>query len=337
MAIVALATFLLGVSSAFAQKTDVIYFTNGNAMTGEIWLYDLGQVDFSTHAMGTTYVRWTTISTIKSDKLFEIEFSDGSKKFGSLVPGLSPDSLGVVVQGDTTTVLTQNVVQLTRTSKSFWRRMHGNFNLGADFTQQDAKFGTNFNTKVAYKYGLRGMDFTASGTFSRQDSVANISKHSAQLGYTKEFGKVWLYGTFVAAQQSSQMSLDYRYSVAADGGRYFIRTNTTSLTAVVGLMYSVEQFTGDDPDTPVASFLGLGFDYFSWEHMTTTVSLKAAVIPILSQLGRVRLAMHLSLSKEIVKNFTVTLYVSEAFDSDPGSVTANKNDFTVTTSVGWTF
>jgi hypothetical protein len=55
--------------------------------------------------------------------------------------------------------------------------------------------------------------------------------------------------------------------------------------------------------------------------------------------GNVDLGINFTLQakREVLKNFYVNLGVNDAFDSDPTAADANKNDFSFSTSFGWTF
>jgi hypothetical protein len=67
------------------------------------------------------------------------------------------------------------------------------------------------------------------------------------------------------------------------------------------------------------------------------VSSQLSVLPILDQWGRWRINFALSVKQEVLKNFYVNVGVNDAFDSDPTAADANTNDFSLTTSFGWTF
>jgi hypothetical protein len=45
----------------------------------------------------------------------------------------------------------------------------------------------------------------------------------------------------------------------------------------------------------------------------------------------------ISASREIVKDLTIVLTFYDSYDSDPSDPTAQKNDYGLVTSLGWTF
>jgi hypothetical protein len=58
-------------------------------------------------------------------------------------------------------------------------------------------------------------------------------------------------------------------------------------------------------------------------------------VPLLTD-GRVRLNFMTQYKREVVNNLYLTLSLTEVFDSKPPE-TANKNDLSLTTSIGWSF
>ena len=67
------------------------------------------------------------------------------------------------------------------------------------------------------------------------------------------------------------------------------------------------------------------------------MSSRFSVTPILSDWGRWLINFTATASREVVKNVYINLGVTEAYDSSPTFAGANKNDFSFTTSFGWSF
>ena len=49
---------LLAPQVGLAQKTDVVYLTNGDRITGKVSEMTQGQMKFETDTMGYVYIRW---------------------------------------------------------------------------------------------------------------------------------------------------------------------------------------------------------------------------------------------------------------------------------------
>ncbi|MGB5528173.1 MAG: DUF481 domain-containing protein [Gemmatimonadota bacterium] len=338
--------------SAAAQKTDTVTVRNGDRMVGEIKGLERGQLEFKTDAMSTVYAEWPKVVTITTDKIFEIQLADGTVYFGSLRAG-SPDS--VVIHSDSLSVgvPTQSVVELQRIKSSFWAALDGNINLGLDFTQQNAKTDLNLSGEVHYAarrkpasagkvlakvtggFALTKLSFNS--TLSRQDDTDDIQRGQVTLSHARQLENRWFWVLALMGERNSQLSLDFRASVAAGAGRFLVQSNKLELGLWTGPSYSREQFTGESGDNTIPFIIAADLHYFTWGVLNTSVSSQLSIMPILNQWGRWRINFGLNLQREVLKNFYINLGVTEAFDSDPTAADANKNDFGFTTSFGWTF
>ena len=63
---------------ALAQRTDVIELFNGDQVTGEIKSYSTGRITVETDIASDLSLKWNRITSITSDKRFEVELTDGT-------------------------------------------------------------------------------------------------------------------------------------------------------------------------------------------------------------------------------------------------------------------
>ena len=80
--------------------------------------------------------------------------------------------------------------------------------------------------------------------------------------------------------------------------------------------------------------MGLGFSHFQFK--VFDLNTRLIVYPSLTTRGRVRVGSESNIRWEFVKDLYWNLRIYENFDSHP-PITAPKNDFGVTTSLGWKF
>ncbi len=153
--------------------------------------------------------------------------------------------------------------------------------------------------------------------------------------YSRQFSGRWFYAGLLAGEQSSQLSLDIRGSVSGGVGRYLVRSNKVDLSLWGGVGYSRERFTNQDTDDAAIGMVVTDFEYFTFGDLTTNLSSKLSIVPLLTD-GRVRLNFMTQYKREVVNNLYLTLSLTEVFDSKPPE-TANKNDLSLTTSIGWSF
>jgi hypothetical protein len=353
-AVVGVAVLMLP-APALAQKTDTVTVINGDRMVGEMKDLKRGQLQFKTDAMSTVYVKWPKVVTVATDKVFEIELADGRVYFGSLAAG-EQDSVVIVSDSVSVTVSTQSVVDMQRIKPSFWDALDGSVDLGINFTQQNAKADLNLSGEVHYAHrakpdpgrsGLIGLDKLSSGfaftkldysaTFSRQDSTDDIERYDATLSHTRQQKNRWFWVVGLQGERNSQLSLDFRATAMAGAGRFIRQTNKLDFALWAGPAYSRERFSGESPDNTIPLILAADFEYYTWGALDTNLSSQLSVLPILSQWGRWRINFSLQAKREVLKNFYVNVGLKDAYDSDPTAADANKNDFSFSTSFGWTF
>jgi hypothetical protein len=161
--------------------------------------------------------------------------------------------------------------------------------------------------------------------------------YTQQANQTNLNFSTWFYGGLVSGAQNSQLGLEIRGTLGAVAGRYFVQSNKVSLTTGLGLSYARERFTDQDADNALQGLLLTDFEFFSWGGLDTDLSSRLAIIPVLNQSGRWRIALQLSLSRELVHDFYLKVGVQEQFDSQPPTEDFEKNDFSVNTSFGWSF
>ena len=331
-------TLLLGLvpGALRAQKTDVVTLRNGDEVTGEIKWLDRGQLKFSTDGMNTVFVTWQKVLTVSTDKRFYVELTTGSRHFGTLQAGPA----GIVVIVTDTTLLrvpTQAIGSLQRLKPNFWSALDGSLEVGLAFTQQNAKSDLFLGGEVRYPTRARLTTVSFNTRYSRRDDADDIVRLDGSLVHLRHFAKRWFYGGIISGTRNSQLSVDVRATIGGGLGRGLVESNKVQLLLWVAPAYAREKFTDQDAADAIPLLFLTDFAVFLWESLDTELSARLSVLPILNDWGRWRIAFRLDARREMVKNFTVSLGVSEDFDSRPPAIGANQNDLSVTTSLGWTF
>ena len=82
-----------------APKTDIVFFKNGNELTGEIKSLRRGRLSTNTDATGTIAIEWEKISGIVSNQNIQVETANGIRHFRHLTIS-EKDSEIIVVTAD---------------------------------------------------------------------------------------------------------------------------------------------------------------------------------------------------------------------------------------------
>ena len=138
--------------------------------------------------------------------------------------------------------------------------------------------------------------------------------------------------------RNDELGIDLRTSVGAGGSRILRQTNSTNLALEGGLMVSRENVSGgvSNEDT-VEAFGTMSWDWFRYDSPELDLSTSVQVIPNLSEGGRVRGEFDIKLKWEMIEDLFWELSFYDSYDSDPVVVGAEKNDYGITTSLGYDF
>ena len=67
-----------------APKTDVVYFNNGDRLTGEIKGLEKGKLELSTSTAGTVNIEWDKVARIETGQYLDLETSSGAHYHGQV-------------------------------------------------------------------------------------------------------------------------------------------------------------------------------------------------------------------------------------------------------------
>ena len=125
------------------------------------------------------------------------------------------------------------------------------------------------------------------------------------------------------------------------GGAYqyrFVETNSILFGAAAGIAVNREEFLDDTPgQNNMEAVFATRFEVFTFDTPKTEVTTAFLVFPSLTDWGRTRLELDVSVRRELVTDFFFSVSFLDSFDSDPSSENAARNDFNVVSSFGWSF
>jgi hypothetical protein len=147
----------------------------------------------------------------------------------------------------------------------------------------------------------------------------------------------WFLQTFAAAQGNEELGLDLRVLAGVGYGRTAIQTNRTLLRGGAGLAAKEEWPSIGGSDEELEAFLAGTYSFFTFDYPNTKVDVALSVFHGLSSGGGLRAEGNVSVRRELVKDFYVSLGGYESYDQDPLVQEAATNDWGLTTSIGWSF
>lgn len=310
---------------------------NGDRIIGEIKTLDHGALTYKTDDVGTVMIKWDKIARIVSPRYFEVEDNTGRRYYGNLQPAGQSGRMVVAVTKFVDTLDIRNVVRIYPLGQSFLSRVDGHLNLNVTFQRANRLRSINTDFEAEYRTRVRLTRLRSNIYFQNQENAEGTSRNSVSLGQQRFLENRWLLLASGELQQNEELDLALRGLLSAGGGRFVRQTNRSDILLAAGLTLTNERFTGGDATSNLEALLSGQANYYQLDSPKTDLQCSLTLYPSLTDFGRIRSELSVSLNHEVIKNFNTGLLVFDNFDSRPPSDSLAKNDFGVTLMVGWTF
>jgi hypothetical protein len=318
------------------QKTDLVFLKNGDRVTGEIKYMDKGIISFKTNDIGTLSIEWEDVDSLNSVYQFRVEDQFGEKFFGAIF--MTKSGVMQVIKGGTVeTTPATGVVAITPLETTFWQRLDGSISLGFSYTKANQLAQFTSDLTVRYRTPLRLVVLDASNISTSQANEENTSREDISLTYNRLFENRWFATVAAGAQTNDELGLDLRVNLSPGAGFNVIQTNHNTMVATTGLSVNREWSDTAEDSYNLEAFAGVEHSVFRYDYPKTDVVVDLTAYPSLTTSGRVRGELDISASREIVKDLTLVITFYDSYDNKPLDVTADKNDYGLVTSLGWTF
>jgi Protein of unknown function, DUF481 len=321
------------------EKVDVITLFNGDRLTGEIKSLEYGRLALETDYMGTVQIEWPDIVRIESPQDFQVEDAEGSLLYGHIVA--DPEAGYLAVADGSSATRRVELTQVARLSQSETRlldRLHGSFSLGFDYakssdiTTLSGSFNTNYRGPTS-SWSL-GIDVNS----THDPAQGTIDRDSIQYGYRWLRSGRHFWAGVTSIERNEETGIEARLLVGGGFGSYFFRTPQNEVAAVAGIAASREWATGAaNSQNSLEGILAVDWRIFDFAAPKTNLAASAVLFPSLTESGRYRTDAKISLRREIVSDFYLDLSLFHAYDTDPPDVAAEKSDYGVITSLGYSF
>lgn len=320
------------VSTAFAQREDVVIMQNGDHITGEIKRLEVGILVFKTDDMETISIKWDKVESIQTNNIYEIELQDGRVYFGSIRPGDIEGSL--LVKGVTAEnrLFMPFIVKIIRIKESFWDILDGYIRLGASFTKASKVGQLSFGFKGNYRTKIFLAELTANSVNTTTNKEQTSRKQDITFSYRRFLESKWFWGALLSAEENTQLGIQLRTTIGGGIGRYFLQTNINWLNGLAGLTLNREWYRDSTQAVNnVEALLNGEYRLFIYDHPKVGLSTSLNVLPSITNFGRVRSDLNVDLDWEIIIDFYWVLSFYFNFDNKPTS-SASQTDYRFETS-----
>lgn len=331
------------VSTTWAKrKDDVIILKNGDRLTGEIKGLSRGELKFKASYMAEAVrLDWTKVDRLESKDRYQILLTNG--QIFTSVLALAPPEAGIVksfrigIDENAVIVNSIDVIRITPIESRFWNQLEGSVDFGFSFSSGNDQYDLALAAAATYRIGDQSMTARIDSIFTGQQEGSSSARNEFTFDYRKQLRQHWYVGGLADFLRSDQQSLALRTTAAGLIGRNIHQTERTRLSLFGGIAGTRENYfaTVGTPPTTNADAL-VGVDLVTFRFTTADISSRVLAYPSLTTPGRMRMQATSDMRLKIAKDFYWGFHVYENFDSKP-PIKADKNDFTISTSLGWKF
>lgn len=334
----AVAVVLLLASSlnVYAQKTDVVTMANGDRITGEIVNLDRGRLEFKTDDAGTIDFEWMHLAAVESSRQFEVVVSDGQRYLGRLSSAGS-QTLVVTNGTDSATLAMHEVTSIIWIGARFWSQLDGSVSAGFNYTRSSGIAQTTFNTDTRYRRPAFLFRVTSAATVTQSNDDEANDRAALDIAYDRFRGRRWFVSAGGRLETNESLGLALRSQAGGMVGWRAVNSNRAQLAYGGGSVVNNETSVDNVTTQHVEGMLVLKSAYYRYDKPSTTLDGSIVYYPSFSQWGRQRLQFDGAVSRELFKDFKVGVNLYDSFDSDPPNTGADRNDFGISISVGWSY
>lgn len=338
-------TLFCSLQALARSKADILIMKNGDRMTCEVKGLDGGVLYVSfDYIDGTALVDWSKVARLESKQLFIVTTQDGTVYTGMLqTPDTEtgrPVKIEVVKEQQQEIAIDRaQVVRMIETSPSFWRRFSGELSFGTIYSKGNQSTQYSLGSQTAY---IR----------ERWRAYANIeSSLSSSTGATVStrnlltFGAVrllpwnqWFYSGLGGFLQSSEQGITLQSTAGGGVGRYLKNTNRMSVSLLGGAAWQNTSYkTTTLPlgkQNIVSALIYSEARFFKFSR--TNLNLTAALLPGLSDPGRVRFNSDASYYIKLFSNLKWNISFYGNWDNQPPPGFSG-SDYGTSSGVSWTF
>jgi Protein of unknown function, DUF481 len=323
---------LIPVNTHARDRTDVVVLTNGDHITGEIVGMSRGKVDFRGVDTGRFSFEWLNVATVTSEYVYIVEVSSGETYLGPLLASGLPGTIRVGPDA----IPIDRVVAITSVDDAFWSRVRAFLDLG--FTLAKSNNATTFSAGGEFAFRGEQLGFALSGdSFVQSDSSGlSVSRNSLLLNGTYYFAP-WRAILFTGLDQNEELDLLLRVSLGAGVAHSLVRNSWTELWLTAGLSQAHERYSSGDSIYSLSAFVEGTWEAFRFDSPELDLLLDQKILPVLTELGRVRGTTTLRAKYEVFNNFNVGVNFSFTFDTRPPDPAAPNTDYIAALTLGWSY
>jgi hypothetical protein len=320
------------------DKSDVVWLSNGDRITGEIKQLERGKLRVSTDSMGTIYIEWKDVERIDSKFEFQVEGTRGERVTGTIA--VVPDQREITVSNKKEAVQFshERVVRIAQIEDRFLDRLKGSVSLGYSFTKASDVAQGNLAFQLNHRTEIRSLVAEGNTIVTTDQANETTQRSNLRFGMNRFLPNRWFTSFVLQFEKNDELGLRLRSGAGAGIGRYLLQTNTSEFALVGGLLATRELLAYDvASEENLEGALGAEYSRYIFDDPTVDMDIRFSIFPGLTDAGRNRTQLDANIRWEVYKDLFWELNYYNTYDSDPPSGSASNSDYGVVTSLGYSF
>jgi hypothetical protein len=323
-----------------APKTDVVYFNNGDRLTGEIKGLEKGKLELSTSTAGTVSIEWDKIARIETGQYLEVETTGGTRYHGRAPQEQQAGRLRLAADGEAAAepVAMADVVRIAPIEYgSLVKRLDGYLTVGFNYAKADSQTEFDFSGGLSSRDEIREWSLDGQSTVNSQSTARTTSMYDVTLANKRFMRNRWFQQYFGSVQGNEELGLNIREILGAGIGRYLVQDMHHEWSLVAGLAYDREDFDSQPIQNSLEGVLATQYSFFQYDTPKRSVDVGLAVFPSLTESGRIRAEADVDWRIELVEDFFFDMNFYGSYDSKADPEAPSNIDYGVVTSLGYSF
>jgi len=184
---------------------------------------------------------------------------------------------------------------------------------------------------------LRLWDFAYEGSLNETDDSPASESQFLRIDQQRFLRDDWFWTGGGNISTNDELGLDLRMLLGGGIGRYYFQTPNQEFFAALGIGVSKEEFADGTEQKSFEGILTMSYDLYRFDAPEIDVSTELSIYPSLTVSGRVRTDWGIRLRYEIIDDLYYGISAQHMYDNKPQSVDAANTDWSLVTSLGYTF
>jgi uncharacterized protein DUF481 len=328
----------------FAARTDVVVLINGDHITGEVHELAHGQLKVKTDYMGTLYIDWTKIASLTTNQRLHVGLSDGRRFYGPAPEPASKEAAIRLLSGQRdqapipVEVSISDVVELERLKGGdvWFDRLEGAVSAGYSYVPSSSVDVFSFSANVGRRNVVRHWNLSLDAQTSHQAAGPSTQRATLVTSFERYLPNLYFNEASVQFARNEDLGLDARSLIGDTLGRYLVKRPGLEWRIGAGLAASAETGSDGSHRRSLEGQLITDLRVFRFDHPKTDVTASLNLLPSISEGGRLRGEASIKVNHELFSDVFFQVSFSDSYDNRPAE-TGRVNDYSVTTSLGYSF